>query len=268
LEAIKRTVPEYDNEQGENHDTKRITLETTHAGEAGRIGGKRRSRLVSTGTFLVVADDDPTGTQTVHGIFVYMDWSVETLVRALSLEVPVFYISTNSRALGPAEARDLALELGRNLKKTAVMTGRSMVIASRSDSTLRGYFPLEVDALIEGLGEKIDGVILVPAFFEAGRYTINDTHWVDSGTECVRADQTEFAKDPVFVYRSHTLPEWVEEKTGGKWRSADVKSISLDTIRMKGMEGALSVLLSASKAVPVVVNATCYCEALGIATRY
>ena len=28
---------------------------------------------------IVVLDDDPTGIQTVHGIYVYTDWSPETL---------------------------------------------------------------------------------------------------------------------------------------------------------------------------------------------
>ena len=43
------------------------------------------------------------------------------------------------------------------------------MIASRSDSTLRGYFPLETDVLVEELaarGTVVDGVIVCPSYVE------------------------------------------------------------------------------------------------------
>jgi uncharacterized protein YgbK (DUF1537 family) len=217
-----------------------------------------REDLERTGTKLVVVDDDPTGTQTVHGIRVYMDWSIETMTQALARDDSVFYISTNSRALPPPEMRELSLEVGRNLRAAGEGKNIRLLIASRSDSTLRGHYPGEVDALIEGLGAAADGVILAPALFEAGRYTIDDIHWVDQSGELVMAGDTEFAKDPAFGYTKSDLKEWVEEKTDGRRQAREVLSLSLETLREKGPEGALEILMGARNGVPIVLNAACY----------
>ena len=47
---------------------------------------------------IVVLDDDPTGTQTVHGVPVLTEWSIPSLVAELTAPGPCFYILTNSRA--------------------------------------------------------------------------------------------------------------------------------------------------------------------------
>ena len=47
------------------------------------------------------------------------------------------------------------------------------------------------------------------------------------------AGESEFAQDPTFGYQSSDLKEWVEEKTKGKYRAADVKSIPLALLRGK-----------------------------------
>ncbi|MCX7787967.1 MAG: hydroxyacid dehydrogenase [Spirochaetes bacterium] len=223
-----------------------------------------RKHLATSNQKLVVVDDDPTGTQTVHGIRVYMDWSIDTLYRALSRPDEVFYISTNSRALPPQEMRELTQALGANLRtasrRLAGETGKNLplLLASRSDSTLRGHFPEEIDALLDGYELKVDGVILAPALFEAGRFTIDDTHWVDLGDRIVPAAETEFAKDPAFGYTKSNLKEWVEEKTKGRWKANQVLSLSLETLRTGGIPGALEVLSRAEGGVPIVVNAACY----------
>jgi len=207
---------------------------------------------------LVVIDDDPTGTQTVNDVNVYMEWSADLLRRALASDDPVFYVSTNSRGLEREQAETLAYELGHNLFEAANATHTDPLPASRSDSTLRGHFPYEVDALASGMAREFDGVIIVPAFFEGGRYTINDIHYVQQADELVSAEQTEFARDPVFGYRSGNLRLWVEEKTGGAIVADQVRSISLDTIRKRGPEAVAQELLQASSAQPVIVNAACY----------
>ncbi len=217
-----------------------------------------RRELEKTRSRLVVVDDDPTGTQTVHGIRVYMDWSVPTLSAALARDDAVFYVSTNSRALPPEEMTRLSLELGRNLRAAAEGTDTRILIASRSDSTLRGHYPGEVDALLSGLGREADGVILAPALFEAGRYTIGDVHWVEQSGGLVRAGETEFARDPAFGYRNSDLKEWVEEKTSGRWKAREVLSLSLETLRAGGPEAARDILMRARGGVPVVLNAACY----------
>ena len=217
-----------------------------------------RKRLSDSGKALVVIDDDPTGTQTVHDVPVYMDWSVEQLRQALDSGMPIFYISTNSRGLNAEDAQQLSLELGRNLAEAARLEGRGVILASRSDSTLRGHFPLEVTSLMSGLGQRVDGVLIAPAFFEAGRYTIGDVHWVQQGDDLISAEQTEFARDPVFGYKHGNLRHWLEEKTGGAVKADSVRSISLETIRRGGPEAVAEVLLQASGAEPIVMNAAAY----------
>jgi uncharacterized protein YgbK (DUF1537 family) len=218
-----------------------------------------RRQLENDNCKLVVVDDDPTGTQTVSGICVYMDWSAPVLERALARQDAVFYVSTNSRAYPEAQMRELTLDFARNLRAAADKSGVRILMASRSDSTLRGHYPAEVDCLLSGYGEQADGVIIAPALFEAGRYTIDDIHWVEEASgRMVMAGDTEFAKDPNFGYTKSNLREWVEEKTKGRWKARDVLSVSLETIRMRGQAGVQEVLMQASGGVPVILNAAAY----------
>jgi uncharacterized protein YgbK (DUF1537 family) len=93
------------------------------------------------------------------------------------------------------------------------------MIMSRSDSTLRGHYPLETNLLKEEMeansGIKTDGEIMCPFFPEGGRFTIDNVHYVKYGEELVPAGETEFAKDKTFGYTSSDLPSYVEEKTSG-----------------------------------------------------
>src|SRR5215213_3288003 len=141
---------------------------------------------------LVALDDDPTGVQTVHGIAVLARWSVEDLVAELARPEPAFFILTNSRSLPEADA--LNREIVGNLVEASRQTGIEFAVASRSDSTLRGHFPAETDAIAAALG-GVDGVVLCPAFFEGGRVTIDDVHAVRDGDKLIPAAETEFARD-------------------------------------------------------------------------
>ena len=91
-----------------------------------------------------------------------------------------FFILTNSRALHPPQAHDLTREICANLKEAAGEANVEFEITSRSDSTLRGHFPLEPFAAEEILGEA-DAWILCPFFLQGGRYTIDDVHYVAEG---------------------------------------------------------------------------------------
>ena len=100
---------------------------------------------------IVVLDDDPTGTQTVYDVPVVTNWALPTIIEAFQRETPLFYVLTNSRSLPRTQAIDLAREAGANILEASRRTGRAFEVISRSDSTLRGHFPAEVDALIEAL---------------------------------------------------------------------------------------------------------------------
>lgn len=228
-----------------------------------------RERLAASGSKVAVIDDDPTGTQTVHGVWVTTDWSPELLASIAGDPEPVFYVSTNSRALDASACAARSLEVGRSLRAAAVSAGTSLVLASRSDSTLRGHFPGELLALCRGLEVTPRAVLLAPAFFEGGRYTVGDVHWVEQRGSLARAAETESARDPTFGYRASDLREWVEEKTSGVVRARDVSSIPLTLIRSGGPEAVARALRDACAGAPagsgdwplgrvVVVNAACY----------
>ncbi len=192
-----------------------------------------RSQYQRSGHKLVVLDDDPTGTQTVYDIPVLTEWSVASLEAELANDLPCFYLLTNSRSLGAEAARALNLEIAENLKTAAKATGRSVDVVSRSDSTLRGHFPLETDVLHEALG-PFDGVLLIPYFQAGGRLTIDDVHYVLEGETLVPAAETPFASDATFGYTQSALPDWVEEKTGGRVSASAVRSLSLRVVRESG----------------------------------
>src|SRR5215218_1709952 len=220
-----------------------------------------RRRVVESGTRVIVLDDDPTGVQSVHGVPVLTTWAVEDLRWALEQTSPTFYILTNSRSLAEEEAIALNQEIARNLSEAA--PGTDFDIVSRSDSTLRGHYPAETDALAEALRERgrgPDGLIVCPAFFEAGRITVDDVHWVRQDGELVPAGQTEFASDHSFGYRASDLKAWVEEKTGGRIKASEVLSVGLADLREGGPERVLELLEEASGGRPVVINAASYAD--------
>ncbi|MBW2411565.1 MAG: hypothetical protein JRF72_17335 [Deltaproteobacteria bacterium] len=207
---------------------------------------------------VVVLDDDPTGTQTVHGVPVLTDWSVETLQAELASDLPAFYILTNSRSFTLDVARSINTEIGHNLVAAAQQSNSRYVVVSRSDSTLRGHFPGEMEALSETLSKSFDGWIIAPFFPEGGRYTINDIHYVEENGRMIPAAETEFARDKAFGYKSSNLQDWVAEKTGGHISSEKICSISISDLREGGPERVVSVLMNLQEKSVCVVNAAAY----------
>ena len=60
-------------------------------------------------------DDDPTGVQTVHGISVYTDWTVDSIGRrVLKKQNAMFFILTNSRGFTAAETEKAHREIAEN----------------------------------------------------------------------------------------------------------------------------------------------------------
>lgn len=190
---------------------------------------------------IIVLDDDPTGSQTVHSCLLLMQWDVETLRLGLRDESPIFFILTNTRSLTPEQAREVTRQVCQNLKAAlAAENIQEWLIVSRSDSTLRGHYPVETDAIAAELG-PFDAHFLVPAFFEGGRVTKNSIHYlIIDGVE-TPVHQTEFARDSVFGYHHSYLPDYVEEKTQGRIKSNQVERFLLADIRA-GSKGRLMQL--------------------------
>lgn len=190
----------------------------------------------STRPVFIVLDDDPTGTQSVSDLPVLTAWEEADLQWALAQDPPAVYVMTNSRSLGPDRARAVTVEVCRAAEGVAARTGQRLAFVSRSDSTLRGHFPLEPWTIMEEMevaGRRVDGIILVPAFPEAGRITVTGCHYTRVGQDYLPSADTEFARDSTFGYRSSRLAQWVEEKTDGVVRAADVLTPDLETVRTR-----------------------------------
>lgn len=214
--------------------------------------------VAESSTKLVVLDDDPTGTQTVHGIPVLTTRSAGVIEKELRTPGPGFFILTNSRSLTPTAAQALSRDLGANLRRAMAATGVDVQIISRSDSTLRGHYPREVDALTQTMGLSNLPHVLVPCFFEGGRYTVNDIHYVADGDLLFPAAQTPYAQDAVFGYRYSNLRDWVVEKTGGLIAAEQVASISLADIRIGGPDLVRDRLMALLPGDCCIVNALEY----------
>jgi len=184
---------------------------------------------------IVVLDDDPTGSQTVHSCLLLTRWDVDNLILALTDDSPLFFILTNTRAMAPLDAARVTQEVCINLKSALEKLEQSgtdilPILVSRSDSTLRGHYPVETDIIGDELG-GFDAHFLVPAFFEGGRVTRNATHYLMVNGTATPVHQTEFAKDSVFGYRHSFLPDYVEEKTQGRIKAKQVVQFNLADVR-------------------------------------
>ncbi|TEU19360.1 MAG: hypothetical protein E3J21_03990 [Anaerolineales bacterium] len=139
-----------------------------------------QDRIKVSGRKVAVLDDDPTGTQTVNNVLVLTEWSVEALQHALARDETVFYVLTNSRSYPAEQAVSMNREIAENLAAAARRLDQDFDVVSRSDSTLRGHYPREVQALrlaLENrLGITYDGEIIAPFFLEGGRFTVHDIH--------------------------------------------------------------------------------------------
>ncbi|WP_236823132.1 four-carbon acid sugar kinase family protein [Bhargavaea massiliensis] len=208
---------------------------------------------------LIVLDDDPTGVQTVHNIPVFTDWSEETIRAVFAEKRQMAFILTNSRAFSEEQTKQVHQDIAERIARVAKETGNPFLIISRGDSTLRGHYPLETETLRntleQNLPEAIDGEILLPFFKEGGRETIGDVHYVKSGDNYVPAGETEFAKDRMFGYKSSDLKDYVEEKTGGAFKSEDVLSVTLDELRALDLDSITDQLMSMTGFGKMVVNA-------------
>jgi uncharacterized protein YgbK (DUF1537 family) len=190
---------------------------------------------------IIVLDDDPTGSQTVHSCLLLTQWDVPTLVTALRDEVNIFFILTNTRALTATEAAARTIEVCQNLKLAIAEAGiTNFLLVSRSDSTLRGHYPIETDAIAATLGD-FDAHFLLPAFFEGGRFTKDSIHYLVVNGVPTPVHETEFAKDSVFAYSHSFLPDYVAEKTQGRIAASAVERFTLADVRSGSLERLLAL---------------------------
>ena len=210
-------------------------------------------------------DDDPTGSQAVHGIEVVTALDPAAYQAALDGgPAGACFVLTNTRSLAEPDAAGLTAAVAGDLIAAAQRRGQRIQLISRSDSTLRGHLLAEVTAIQQArrdvLGRGFDGVLLIPAFLEAGRVTAGGIHWARIGPDLVPVGETEFARDPAFGYRASALAEFIAERTGGAVRPGQVTSIGLADIRLGGPERVAGLLAGVPSGGWVAVDGTDYAD--------
>ncbi|MEO5778708.1 four-carbon acid sugar kinase family protein [Arthrobacter oryzae] len=215
---------------------------------------------------LVVLDDDPTGTQSVANLPVLTQWEAADFAWAFAQEIDgrrqrAVYVLTNTRSLDPAEAAARNEEIVRNALTAAGEAEVRLSFVSRGDSTLRGHYPLEPDVIAATIaavtGEATDGVVIVPAFPDAGRVTIGGVHYLrgTGGTagRLTPVAETEFARDASFGFANSELAKYVEEKSQGRVAAGSVIVLDLHVIRSSA-EAIADAIASAENSTPIVAD--------------
>ena len=165
-----------------------------------------RAANAAAGRRIAVLDDDPTGSQTVHDVSIVTVFEADEYAAGLAEPGSTCFILTNTRSL----PEDTAVELNTGISASLFALGKRfsapLEVVSRSDSTLRGHVVAEIGAIDAArhrvTGAGFDGVLLVPCFFEAGRFTAGDIHWANVSGRPIPAGDTEFAQDSTFGYTS------------------------------------------------------------------
>ena len=167
---------------------------------------------------LIVIDDDPTGSQTVHSCLLLLSWRVDTLVAGLQHPANVFFILANTRALPRQDAEVRLRAICRNLRLALKrLNPDHWQVVSRGDSTLRSHFPLEAQVLGQELG-PFAVVFLLPAFLPGGRTTVGGHHFLHGQP----VHLSSYAQDSRLGYTTSSLAAWVEQKSGGRIPQATV----------------------------------------------
>jgi uncharacterized protein YgbK (DUF1537 family) len=223
-----------------------------------------RKALADSGRRIAVLDDDPTGSQTVHDVAVVTVFDADEIAAGLDGPGSTCFILTNTRSMSEADAVALNTRVGRTLFELSRRLDAPVDVISRSDSTLRGHVIAEVGALDavrrEVLGRGYDGVLLIPAYLEAGRFTAGDVHWARVDGEPQPVGETEFARDATFGFSASNLREFVAEKSRGAIRPDQVHSLTLDDIRRGGPQRVAEILAGVTDGAFVVVNAVEYAD--------
>ncbi|MFD1418016.1 four-carbon acid sugar kinase family protein [Companilactobacillus keshanensis] len=222
------------------------------------------NELKQLNTKIIVLDDDPTGVQTVHDVSVYTNWTKESIRQGFKENNSIFFILTNSRGFSAKKTSEIHQEIAQNISDISKELNQKFLIISRSDSTLRGHYPLETEVLkntVESETDiKYDGEVILPFFKEGGRFTIDNVHYVQMDDVLVPAGETEFAKDRTFGYTESDLTKWVEEKTHGDYLAENVTGISLEDLRSLNIDKITNQLMEVKDFNKVVVNAIDYID--------
>ena len=224
------------------------------------VRSRIRELRAASGRMIGVLDDDPTGSQSVHGVQIVT--VPDPAEYSAALAGGTAFVLTNTRSMPEADAVALNTSVAADL--FAIAGDRPIDRVSRSDSTLRGHVLAEIGALEQARrrarGHGHDAVLLAPAYLEAGRVTAGDVHWARVGGRFVPVGETEFARDATFGYADSNLRDFVVAASHGAIEPGRVRSIGLDDIRVGGAQRVAEILDGGSPGDIVVVNALDYAD--------
>jgi uncharacterized protein YgbK (DUF1537 family) len=237
--------------------------------DAGALRESVRAMRAENEVLVGVIDDDPTGSQAVHGVQVVTVPDEDACAAAFGGPAGTCFLLTNSRGVGEQAAVELTAEAARCLVAAAGRLGARAELVSRSDSTLRGHVLAEVAALSrirrQAAGAEPDAVLFVPAFIEAGRVTASGIHWARAGGEFVPVGETEFARDRLFGYAASDLRDFLAEKSRGAIRRDDIATVGLTDIRQGGPDRVRDLLAGQRHGTWVVVDGVEYSDLEAVA---
>ena len=219
---------------------------------------------------IVVIDDDPTGSQTVHSCPLLLAWDVACLRRGLRHPSQLLFVLANTRALTPGEAARRNREIVNALAEALTLEDipeSSILLVSRGDSTLRGHGVLEPEVLAKEWSLRfgaIDATFHIPAFFEGGRVTRDGVHFLQDQP----VHTTVFARDQLFGFSTSDLAAWLEEKSGGSISATSVLRLKIE--QLEGEEPDLVRWLEAlggNRSVVVDASRPEHLQSLGVAIR-
>lgn len=211
------------------------------------VPAMRADHLERAGRRVIVVDDDAPGVHLLRNVGLVTAWEPADIAWLLDQPGPAGVVLTNSRSLPAAAAAKVNEQVGRRLRAAADRVGLQLDVVSRGDSTLRGHFPVEADALDRGLGGMANGTILMPFYAERNCITVNGVHYVGDGRWYTPVAETEFATTGPFRFTQSSLAEWVEEESGGAIPATSLVVIDIATIRTGGVGAVESILLDSGR---------------------
>ena len=172
---------------------------------------------------IIIFDDDPTGSQTVHDCLLLLNWDYQTLLKGLKSKSKLLFILCNTRSLSEKAVTYRLGSICNTLCQVINNEGfkkEDFIFVSRGDSTLRGHNFLEPFIINKFLG-PFDATFHIPAFIEAQRLTIHGNHFVEE----IPAHKTIFAKDKIFGFATNNLKKLLYQKSKFKLRLDKIKNL-------------------------------------------
>lgn len=210
-----------------------------------------RRLLAARGERVVIIADDPNPSFALPGALALRADDETALAAAFAPGMPPLFLDAADRN-GPPR-RSSASPAGRRAEAEvfratvrAAAGSRALAVIAANDGTLRGALP---DT--ELLGDH-GQLLLMPLVDERGLITFEDVHFLRDGAELIPGHDAPFGRDDETGYPSAHLPAWVEDRTAGRIRRAQVATLDLATIRL-GPE-AVSARIVASDAPVIAAN--------------